>query len=150
MYWQMKSKYYSIIALLIIKFFLLLYRSVPWKIHQINVKLSWTLIRTKNEIYPATTRARVARVVGWARVKHRVAASPCFHSHSVLFERLFTHSSEVYLIEHSQLKNCLHWEKKTWLSSVRKGVVHVRRRKLKMDITVSSLDMNHSCPERTQ
>ena len=39
--------------------------------------------------------------------------------------------------------------KKRWLSSVRKGVVYVRRRKLKIDITVSSLGMNHSCPERT-
>ena len=38
----------------------------------------------------------IARVVGW---KHRVAASTCFHSHSVLFERPFTHSSEVYLME---------------------------------------------------
>ena len=25
----------------------------------------------------------VARVVGWARVKHHVAATPYFHSHSV-------------------------------------------------------------------
>ena len=45
----------------------------------------------------------LARVVGWASVKHRVEASPCFHSHSVLFERPFTHSSEVYLVEHLQL-----------------------------------------------
>ena len=43
----------------------------------------------------------VARVVGWACVKHRVAASPCFHLHSVLFERPFAHSSKVYLMEHS-------------------------------------------------
>ena len=40
----------------------------------------------------------VARVVRWACVKHRVAASPRFHSHSVLFERPFTRSKE-----HSQL-----------------------------------------------
>ena len=45
----------------------------------------------------------VARVVGRACVKHRVAASPCFHSHSVLFERPFTLSSEVYFVEHSEL-----------------------------------------------
>ena len=45
----------------------------------------------------------VTRVVRWACVKHRVAASPCFHSHSVLFERPITYSSEVYLVEHSQL-----------------------------------------------
>ena len=45
----------------------------------------------------------VARVVGWACVKHRVAASPCFHSHTILFERPFKHSSEVYLVDHSQL-----------------------------------------------
>ena len=45
----------------------------------------------------------LARVVGWACVKHRVAASRCFHSYSVLFERPITHSSEVYLVEHSQL-----------------------------------------------
>ena len=45
----------------------------------------------------------VARVVGWACVKHHVAVSPCFHSHSVLIERPFTHSSKVYFVEHSQL-----------------------------------------------
>ena len=37
----------------------------------------------------------LAQVVGWACVKHRVESSPCFHSHSLLFERPFTHSSEV-------------------------------------------------------
>ena len=37
----------------------------------------------------------LARVVGRACVKHRVAASPCFHSHSVLLELPFTHFSEV-------------------------------------------------------
>ena len=36
--------------------------------------------------------------------------------------------------------NSVHRGKKTWLSSVRKGVVHVQRRKLKIDITVSSLE----------
>ena len=46
-------------------------------------------------------------------------------------------------------RKSVHWEKKTWLSSVRTGVVHVQRQKLKIDITVSSLDMNHSCPDRT-
>ena len=34
----------------------------------------------------------VAQVVRWACVKHRVAASPRFHSHSALFERPFTRS----------------------------------------------------------
>ena len=45
----------------------------------------------------------LARVVGWACVKDHVAGSPCFHSQSVLFERPITYSSEVYLVEHSQL-----------------------------------------------
>ena len=37
----------------------------------------------------------LARVVAWACVKHRVEASPCFHSHSVLLELPLTHFSEV-------------------------------------------------------
>ena len=45
----------------------------------------------------------LARVVAWACVKHRVEVSPCFHSHSVLFERSLTLSSEVYFVKHSQL-----------------------------------------------
>ena len=52
---------------------------------------------------PSYSAWLLARVVGWACIKHRVEASPCFHSHSVLFERPITHSSEVYLVEHSQL-----------------------------------------------
>ena len=59
MFWQIVSKYYSIIVRLNYKKKkLLLYTNVFWEILQINVQLSWTPIRMKGEIYPVTTRGR--------------------------------------------------------------------------------------------
>ena len=73
--------------------------------------------RNEGRDIPRYDARTVARVVGWACVKHRVTASPCFHSHSpsVLFERPFMHSSEVYLMEHSQLHR---WKKIVYGTSI--------------------------------
>ena len=64
---------------------------------------AWSGKNTSNKrkiIVDADTNERrdVPRYDTWtlARVvKHRVEASPCFHSHSVLLELPFTHFSEV-------------------------------------------------------
>ena len=61
MYWQIKLRYYSIIVSFnyekINYYYIQMYLEKYIK-YVSNVKLSWTPIRTKDEIYPATTRGR--------------------------------------------------------------------------------------------
>ena len=105
MFWQIESKYYwTIVDFNYKKKIIIIFKCI---IRNSSSQREIIVDADTNEgrDIPRYDAWKLARVVAWACVKHRVEGSPCLHSPSVLFERPFTILARYIL---SSIHSCIY------------------------------------------